>query len=470
MDNFHQNFSPFFDGDYPEPLPPTRSIELLRSEVSIPGPCCACKKGTGVLTCARCKAIKYCSKECQKYGNPYVQWLGGARNSWEDHKNVCNKIKKHRKETEDAIEALAQDFGGMDVLLRTPLVKEGRFKYQDPTDITRIHTANNTQEVYLLARMRLMQAYVKCGKEAMSCTAFRLAAENMLDILCLSYNNRNGRDGEHVKYTYCGWMVAGGMDQEALNYLCYFQHRQKGPLPYMDLSNDEDMDGDSYLNLLKDKKGHFDFSTSQWFHDYMLIALIKYKRLRRLLVQRRKDMASWTMFMMGTHPFVGEESAIQMFRGNSIIMGKLRDLVVGENTDFKIDQLKTQMEVILTAVNKRNPLIIPGIVDRSSIPKEPSFEEEPSDESDDEDDNEYDEHGDDIHDACWAFGNYGHAWNMSTAYPRVLEQMFLRTGKVLSDHMPHTPVDGFLQAAFDVDPTRFYGRDDDLGTRFNTIH
>ena len=88
---------------------------------------------------------------------------------------------------------------------------------------------------------------------------------------------------------YCGWMVAGGMDQEALNYLCYFLSRIlcNQPLPYLDISKDEDIEDDSYLKLMRRKKTEMDYEADEWFHDYMLIALIKLKRLQALLVQRK---------------------------------------------------------------------------------------------------------------------------------------------------------------------------------------
>ena len=79
------------------------------------------------------------------------------------------------------------------------------------------------------------------------------------------------------------------MDQEALNYLCYFLRRIlcDQPLPYLDISKDEDIEDDSYLKLMRRKKTEMDYEADEWFHDYMLIALIKLKRLQALLVQRK---------------------------------------------------------------------------------------------------------------------------------------------------------------------------------------
>jgi len=416
------NFLDLIKSQCPPPQPPTRKIELIRTEVNVLGPCCACKKIYGKLTCGRCKAIKYCGQQCQREGSMMEGWHG-----WKDHKKICNKIKKHTEETKAAIDQLAEEFGGTDNLLQSPLVKKGLFDYKDITAELMGEPpakASNVNEEYILARMRLTEAYVKCGEEASSCTAFMLAAENMLDILCLTYSLR---EGEHVKYTYCGWMVAAGMDQLALDYLCYFRHRLMSPhsLPYLDLSREEDIEGESYLKLFKEKKNYMDWAADMWFHDYMLIALIKYKRLQSLIVQRNKDVKKCVM----------EDTILE-----------------------RINQLDTQIKQILSDVNACNPMIIPGIIDRDSIPEK--------------DEALSDEQSGYIHDASWAVQNYEHAWNMSPAYIKVLEY-FLQTGHVmptfkkledsLGKKLGCFPVGGLLQAAFDVDPTRCYGRGDDLG-------
>ena len=84
------------------------------------------------------------------------------------------------------------------------------------------------------------------------------------------------------------------MDQEALNYLCYFLRRIlcDQPLPYLDISKNEYIENDSYLKLMRRKKTEMDYEADEWFHDYMLIALIKLKRLQALLVLR-KMMETW---------------------------------------------------------------------------------------------------------------------------------------------------------------------------------
>jgi len=377
---------------------------------------------------------------------------------WKDHKDICNKIKRLKSEVVSAGDSLAAEFGGTEKFLKTSLVKKGVFEYMDiigeSLDPPQAVTAKNLNEQYILARTRLTEAYVKCGEVSMSSVAFRLAAENMLDLLCLTYKRAKG---EHVRYKYCGWMVAGGMDQEALNYLCYFKHRQLRSVPYLDLFNDEDIEGETYLEMLK--SGEFDM----WFHDFMLIALIKYKRLQAHLVQKKKEEASWSTFLMGTHPRVGKKSSVLKIRGKTLIVERVKGLVL--TLDERVDLLTGQIQKILAAVNDENPLIIPGIIDRRSIPQRTEeVVKEDVDESFDDDEITRTEN-DDIHDACWAWANYGYAWNMSHSYTRVLGH-FLRTGNVtikgLSKKLDIIPIEGYLQAAFDADPSRFYGRQDDL--------
>ena len=71
------------------------------------------------MTCGECKAIKYCSQECQN-------------NGWNDHKNDCDRIKEDTAKVKAAIVALTEEFGGTDALLQSPLVNERDFKDEHP--------------------------------------------------------------------------------------------------------------------------------------------------------------------------------------------------------------------------------------------------------------------------------------------------------------------------------------------------
>ena len=45
-------------------------------------------------------------------------------------------------------------------------------------------------------------------------------------------------------------MIAGGLEQEALNFLVYFERRRlfMEPLPYFDMANDVDIENDQYID------------------------------------------------------------------------------------------------------------------------------------------------------------------------------------------------------------------------------
>ena len=240
-------------------------------------------------------------------------------------------------------------------------------------------------------------------------------------------------------------------------------------MPYLDMSRDVDVEADHYVQLIKDQEA------DQWFHDFMIIALIKYKRLQGLMVERQKAEVRWTNFLMGSHHRVGEESCVQQLRGKQPVIELLQKLVVGD-LDVRMDQLEEQIIKILTDVNKIIPCIIPGVFfDKNSIPSEPTpnledseeedYEEEDSEEDSEEEDSE-DEEYEDI-DACWPYDHHGHAWHMSRAYIRVL-QLFLDIGKVNireSTNLPRVPVEGFLRAAFDYDPSVSFGKHEDVFTQ-----
>jgi len=388
------------------------------------------------------------------------------KRGWKDHKEVCNRICTLSKEVEAAAKALVAECGGTEILLKTQLVRKGLFNYIEEFDYRNPVKLEpkNANDRYILARGRLVRAYERCGKESQSSLAFRLAAENMLDLLCLTYGV--GAEGEHVRFQYCGWMVAGGMNQEALNYICYFRHRKLSDyaIPYLDLSKDEDIEGDYYLKMLKTKKNMNDWYTMHWFHDYMMIALIKYKKLQTLIVQKQKDEAGWKTFLMGTHPRVGQKSAVLMLRAKPLVAVKIENYVFCNYYGSRVFKLAEKIKEILSAVNQENPLIIPGILDRGSIPDKPVYDRKEGNYEDI--DGEVEE--DYTHDACWAYANYASAWHMSPAYTRVL-RLFLDCGKVIVREHGSVPVEGFLQAAFDVDPSRFFGRKDDLFIGMNSM-
>ena len=67
-----------------------------------------------------------------------------------------------------------------------------------------------------------MATYSMVGQVSMSPVAYRLAAENALDLLCMTYKENYGE----VHYMDVGgWMVAAGMDKEAASFFLYLNKR-----------------------------------------------------------------------------------------------------------------------------------------------------------------------------------------------------------------------------------------------------
>ena len=60
-------------------------LESFEKDIDLICEYCSGKRSDTMLRCSRCKAVKYCSKDCQKKA-----WSGG-------HKEVCNGIKKEKK-------------------------------------------------------------------------------------------------------------------------------------------------------------------------------------------------------------------------------------------------------------------------------------------------------------------------------------------------------------------------------------
>ena len=202
---------------YPFPLPPSRKVRPVQTLIKKVVNGCNCCQSSASLSCSRCHAVMYCSEECQ-------------RSAWRAHKEICCKIRDLAKEATDAEKFLAEQHGGLANFFDTTLVRNGTFTsffvpYYTDKSIEECKAIWTPEQQFIGFRQRLIEAYVECAEKTMSSLAFRLAAEKKLDQLCLTYQK------EHVLYagrmrSCCGWMVAGGMDQEALNLLNYLTSRR----------------------------------------------------------------------------------------------------------------------------------------------------------------------------------------------------------------------------------------------------
>lgn len=341
--------------------------------------CCTCSDELGHLTCTGCFAVRYCSEKCRRI-------------QWNQHKNVCKRIIQSR---EKAVVVVASDSG---------------------SSFENIEKAREDIEEYTSARENLTSAFARCGEEDGSPLAFRLAVENI-----------DNYDKAHQNYKHMSWMLAaGGMDQEVLNYYRRFtgEWAPRDPWEYF-LDKDLGIEDDSYL----DKIRLHSKNNSWWFIDFMAISLIKFNRLKKLIVNRQKNDVSWRTFMMGTHLRAGQDSSIKRI---TQITDKLQLFVTGKpkHIEDRVLKLSAQIQRILTEVHKKNSAIIPSIINKSFI-------------------------------SDYYFGGFGLAWNMGAANISYLRK-FIQTGEVFNPCHDKYPVDRLEADAKDLDPRQRSGSRDKL--------
>ena len=324
----------------PKSLPPTRELQMLRTGTDkISGLCVNCGKRPGKQTCSRCLAVEFCSPECQREFRP-------------GHKKDCLGIESFRHLAETAA-----DFAGNDKFLASSRVRGGQIEWVDLSKVVGWSGRRVTiEQNYILNRQVLMIAYADLGKKTQSPTAYRLAAENALDMLCMTYQNALG---EQEFKRIGGWMVAGGMNQEAFNFFVYLNKRRnsKKRLPYLDIEReDADIeDPDIWERMFgKNSSKLQEPAFFPEFHIYIIGALIKYKNLQQNLMKRRKSIVKWTSFLMGTHPEVGQASHIQKLRGHHTVLQKIKKMVVNKNLDGKIIKEICVITRYLKRLDKRN--------------------------------------------------------------------------------------------------------------------
>ena len=257
-----------------------------------------------------------------------------------------------------------------------------------------------------------------------------------------------------------GLLIAGGLHQEALNFLVYYEQRRlfKPALPYLSLP-DVDMDSDHYIKWFTQKRDgnnptiqRYLEETPYWEHAYMMLALIKYERIQELCIERKKVDAKVMSFLMGTHPRVGCESPVRVMRGSIYAIRAITDLFC-KTFKSRITNLIQQVNTLLKTVHKcRNNLIIPHL-HCEPLPEKPKLTGAegllPDDLQDKILNNLHD-----IKEAEWAFEYYACGWNQHQ-YRYVLED-FLKEGTVQRDWMiPNNRAhrEGYQEANYDVDPS-----------------
>ena len=63
------------------------------------------------------------------------------------------------------------------------------------------------------------------------------------------------------------------------------------------------------------------------------IALVKFKRMKRVILERLEVEASWKNFLKGTNPRAGGVSVVECIRGITLVTEKIKKFVFGDITE-----------------------------------------------------------------------------------------------------------------------------------------
>lgn len=357
--------------------PPKREIvahlrkQLPPDEEPEPQTCVLCKTvcaATSASLCSGCKAVRYCSRECQKQ-------------DWKEHKEICKAIRRLVVLAWDKPKALftmndiralidAGESGGLEWWIQDR-VREWRVDLSHPYGYNPRYRVPNARMQYTESRICLIGAYAKCGEQSHSLTAFKLAVENLLDMLCLT---RQSIDDENTmrRHMQCIWfMIAADMDQEALNYLVHLETRRlaENPksIPYLDLSRNIDLEDFSFIDLFRRERevplaGRSPLQL-RWYYSYMIAAHLMCKRVEILTKEKVRVEKRWKSFMTDTHEDICRESPLRDLKANHLLLRKVQRYCLGDLTK-RIKLLLDQIVVLLTAVDQYSEYPITNLVDQ----------------------------------------------------------------------------------------------------------
>ena len=135
-------------------------------------------------------------------------------NHWREHKAHCREVKKGREE----LIRLARPLRNCQPPWSDHMIDMFQAGWFDQQAVNGEDMNSEESQEYREANEHFQFALEKCGEESRSELAFRLQAANCLNMMRLSYK---GRISEGIRTMILGAMVAGHMDQEALNYIRY---------------------------------------------------------------------------------------------------------------------------------------------------------------------------------------------------------------------------------------------------------
>jgi hypothetical protein len=277
-----------------------------------------------------CQAVGYCGASCQL-------------EQWDEHQLLCGQISRQIEQIRASAEPL-----------QTYRLPESSIVnlFQDNLGILECSGGD-----YYSARMILVDLLKKCGDLNNSKRAYDLAADNLLDLMALSYKSgaHQEADQEQMRKYVPGMLIAAEKDQEAYNFTKYFMIKDhlEFSIPYLQVE-DQDIEEDLDIDQL-------------YHHEMVDIALVKFKRMKRLIFERLELEASWKNFMMGTHPRAGGVSVVECIRGITLVTEKIKKFVFGD-INKRITKLAVQVEELLVGVNAKNEYVVPGLVNYDTIP------------------------------------------------------------------------------------------------------
>jgi len=338
---------------YPEPLPPLRKAEILRTDAGEAGSsylCASCFEADGKLRCSSCKAVYYCSQKCQK-------------RKWKFHKTNCMIIKEKHAFILDAGEKLMALKLDNDIVASIFEEEYGIEKFmKDHKEIIM---------EYFWARYDLCHAYGECGLMTRSHSAFLLAAHNILDLMVLAYRDVNLE--KELKHFAAGLLIATNSDQCAYNFIRYFELRTQmsSALPYFCVDRNQDI------------QEELDFE-KMCIEDLIGIVLLKYRRMVYFVPENLSSYKMmWDTFWMGTDSQLGADSHILKLKGVSPVVEKIKDYVYLWRQRCVI-KLLSQVKNLMKLIENRNevlfscwadPLLLAQIMDSHDQTKISKVEE-----------------------------------------------------------------------------------------------
>jgi len=378
-----------------------RPWKIIVTKVNMSGPCVQCRVKAGRLNCVRCMAVKFCSAECQR-----KLWPAHKAECNEVHRQAQLVGKAMRAmarflgiPVDKDQELDASQLESLSTLLWNTRGKGSKYlgdiywKYCWP----RIELIDLYSEIGM-KRRSAMAFRLSCENQVDFMKLFHFCDDE--DVA----DKYAGCPDKHSTY-FASWMIAGDMDQAALDFLVNLrltmgtaEEKEGGEytkssleffsklsvsgqcpwfvdrfivFPFFKFDPDRvhyDIEGTDYLDLFEMPVSFKDWEFvigvkhgkdmgkdcgvpglplppgGQRGFWYMMLAIIKYKRLQELLWQRKVFETRVDTLRQGV---LDDECPLAIFRGHAPVVAKVTDYLAPPNLDQRIVSLKAQVEHLL---------------------------------------------------------------------------------------------------------------------------